>query len=175
MPRDRLGVIGRERSCPAETGGEHAFFGVGRWVMARSVMGGILGFLVGMVTALTLVIGVEVFSNLVHPFPPEFDQSHEQVCEHVRRYPVWVLGTVIPLWSFTAWCSSWIARRQGGWSPAVIVVALCLAAVGLNLWMLPYPTWFEVLIPVCVLLAGWWGCGPRRRSEVPDAHGGETC
>jgi len=142
--------------------------------MVRSVTWGLLGFLAGVVTALALVIGVEVFSNVVHPFPADFDQSHEQVCEHVRRYPGWVLAVVIPLWSATAGLSSWIARRLGGWIPAALVAALCLAAVALNLSMLPYPQWFKVLMPVGILLAGWWGCGRFRKSHAAMPGESET-
>jgi len=144
----------------------------GSWVMGRKIGWGVLGGIAGLATALAVVIAVEAFSMVVHPFPPEFDQSPEQVCEHVRRYPAWVLAVVIPLWSGAAASAAWVSRSLGGRLPAVLVAGACLGAVALNLWMLPYPGWFQGLVPIGVLAAGIWGGGLFRPRCTPSLPGG---
>jgi hypothetical protein len=126
----------------------------------------------GVATALVLVIAVEALSMVVHPFPPEFDQSSEQVCEHVRRYPAWVLALVIPLWSGTAASAALVAPRLEGSIPAILVAGLSLGAVVLNLSMLPYPGWFRGLVPVSVVAAGLWGAGLFLQRSPPLSAGG---
>ena len=54
----------------------------------------IVGIAVGMVLAFVLVIGVEGFSSVVHPLPAEFKGTMDEMCQHVARYPHWVLGVV---------------------------------------------------------------------------------
>lgn len=109
------------------------------------VIGGLVsGFLV----ALALVVAVEFFSSVVHPFPPDFAGTSAEMCRHVARYPAWVLAVVVPLWAATALVSTWLAGRIGGRGAALGVGVLLLAALIWNLSMLPYPVWFEV---ACVL------------------------
>lgn len=117
----------------------------------------------GLVVALVLVVGVELFSAVVHPLPESFDGSQEQMCAHVARYPAWVLAVVVPIWGAAALASTWIAGRLGNRASAIVVGALLVAAVGFNVSMLPYPIWFKaaclVVIPVAALAGGYCARG----------------
>jgi hypothetical protein len=101
----------------------------------------LLAVVAGMALALALVVAVEWFSAVVHPFPADFDGN---IGEHVRRYPNWVLGVVVLAWGATAAAATWVASRVGG-RPAGSVVALLLAwALVFNLTHLPYAMWFKI-------------------------------
>ncbi len=107
----------------------------------------------GMAVAFILVIAVEAFSAVVHPLPADFDGSMEQMCEHVARYPDWVLAVVVPMWGFTALAGTYIAGRLGNRGAALVVGALLLAGVAFNISMLPYTIWFKVVILLTIPLA----------------------
>ena len=52
--------------------------------------------LVGFVAAMVLIVGIEVVSSIVHPFPPGVDPTDYEVCKaHVARYPAWALLLVV--------------------------------------------------------------------------------
>lgn len=104
-----------------------------------------------------LVIAVEIFSAVVHPVPEDFDGSVEEMCEHVGRYPHWVLAAVVPMWGATAFIGTWIAGRVGNRPCAILIGLLLLAAVIWNVAMLPYPLWFKLVQPVVVAIAVVYG------------------
>jgi hypothetical protein len=110
----------------------------------------------GMVVAFILVVAVELFSAVVHPVPPDFKGTMEEMCLHVARYPQWVLAVVVPAWAGTAFVSTWLSGRLGNRFCALFIGILLLAAVIYNLSMLPYPLWFKVAnllaIPTAILL-----------------------
>jgi hypothetical protein len=121
------------------------------------------------VLALVLVIAVEMFSNVVHPLPP--DCTMEEMCAHVARYPHWVLGVVVLLWGGTAFISTWVAARLGNRGCGVFIGLLLLAAVAQNVSMLPYPSWFEVVILIAIPAAAWLGLGvAKREKQIPRAE-----
>ena len=107
----------------------------------------------GLAVALALVIAVEGFSELFHPFPPDADKSDMDVCKaHVAIYPTWVLAAAGVGWVLTVFAASWTAARLGpGRHPMIgaIVGVLLLAAAGFNVAMLPYAGWFKLF---CLLL-----------------------
>lgn len=105
------------------------------------------------VTALALLIAVEFFGAAVHPFPPDFEHTPEEMSAHVARYPQWVLAVVVPMWAATAFISTWLAGRIGNRGCAVFIAVLLLAAVMCNLSMLPYPLWFKVVQPIAIVIA----------------------
>lgn len=104
----------------------------------------------GMLLAFGLVIAVELFSAVVHPFPPDFKHTPDEMCAHVARYPEWVLQTVVVLWSATTYISTWVAARLGNVIAGMITGALLILAAAFNVSMLPYPTWFSAAILVCL-------------------------
>ena len=122
----------------------------------------------GMVLAFLLVIAVEFFSAVVHPFPPDFKGTSEEVCRHVERCPAWVLAVAVAAWGGTVLASTWTTGRLGNRGCAVFVGLLLLAGAVFNLSMLPYPTWFEVavviIIPLAIVAGVWWS---RRRVTAP--------
>ena len=73
----------------------------------------IAGTIAGLAVVFCLVIAVEIFSNWVHPLPPESEHSIEIMCAHVAAYPHWVLAAVVPMWGATAFAGAWVARSIG--------------------------------------------------------------
>ncbi len=124
------------------------------------------GILAGVVLAFLLVVAVEMFSAVVHPFPDDFDGSTEEVCLHVENYPQWVLGVVVPLWAATAFAGVWIAGRVGTRLASAIVALFILAAVVFNLSMLPYPLWFKLTTLLAVGAAVTIGIRWSRHKKV---------
>jgi hypothetical protein len=121
--------------------------------------------LVGLVLVFALVIAVEVFSSVVHPLPEDFDGSQQQMCQHVERYPAWVLAVVIPAWAATALVGVWIAQRFGNLVSSAIVGLLVLAALVFNISMLPYPLWFEIGMLLAAPVAMFAGIRWARRGK----------
>jgi hypothetical protein len=109
----------------------------------------------GMLVAFVLVIAVELFSAVVHPLPPDFGHTEAEMCQHVERYPAWVLAVVVPMWAGAALAGTWVAGRLGNRASALVVGVLLFAAVAFNLSMLPYPIWFKggclIAIPLAVV------------------------
>jgi len=58
----------------------------------RSAVRGLLAVVAGMALAFALVVAVEFFSSIVHPFPADFDGN---IPAHVKRYPHWVLAVFV--------------------------------------------------------------------------------
>jgi hypothetical protein len=83
----------------------------------KAVLLGIAGVVVGLLVSFALVMGVELFSAVVHPFPADFGGTEEEVCRHVERYPAWVLAVAVPAWAVTALVGTWIAHRIGNSIP----------------------------------------------------------
>jgi hypothetical protein len=100
----------------------------------------------GMIVALVFVVAVELLSAVVHPVPPDFGGTMEEMCQHVSRYPHWVLALVVPAWGATAFVSTWTAGRIGNRGSALLTGLLLLAAVVFNISQLPYPNWFKIVI-----------------------------
>jgi hypothetical protein len=132
------------------------------------VMRTALAIVAALAAAFVLFVAVELLSTIVHPTPPGFTGTQEEMCDHVARYPQWVLAVVVVAWSATAWIGVWIATRLGGRTAAAVVGLLLLAMVGFNVAMLPYPMWFKLAMPVCLAAACWYGMhfamrDPRRK------------
>jgi hypothetical protein len=110
----------------------------------------------GVLAAFVLVVAVELFSAVVHPVPPDFGGTMEEMCEHVARYPTWVLALAVPAWGLAAFVSTWTANKIGNRGSAIFVGLLLLAAVVFNISKLPYPIWFKVMsllvIPTALVL-----------------------
>src|SRR6476660_8477257 len=96
----------------------------------------------GMVVAFLLVVAVELFSAVVHPVPPDFGGTMEEMCRHVSHYPHWVLALVVAAWGATAFVSTRTAERIGNRGCGLATGLLLLAAAAFNISMLPYPIWF---------------------------------
>jgi hypothetical protein len=125
--------------------------------MIRTFVRTLAAALIGLFVAFVLIVGVEGFSAVVHPFPEDFGGTEEEVCRHVERYPPWVLALAVPMWAVATLVSTWIAQRIGNVYSLAIVGLLLLSALILNLSMLPYPIWFKVanllVIPAAIVAA----------------------
>jgi hypothetical protein len=122
----------------------------------------LLAVVAGMALAFVLVVAVELFSSVVHPFPADFNGN---ISEHVRRYPHWVLGVVVLAWGATSTAATWVASRVGGRLAGSVVALLLAWALVFNLTSLPYATWFEIAMlsafPIACLLGIRYGYGMR--------------
>ncbi|MBX3442158.1 MAG: hypothetical protein KF774_07105 [Planctomyces sp.] len=118
----------------------------------------VAGVLAGLGVLMLLVVGVELISNVAHPFPDDFQGTHEEVCRHVERFPAWVLGVAVPAWGAAALAGTWTARSLGNVAAAAIVGLLTFTALAFNVAMLPYPVWFKaaalVAIPAAIYAGG---------------------
>jgi hypothetical protein len=126
-----------------------------------------------MALAIVLVIAVELFSAVVHPVPPGFTGTPDEMAQHVARIPDWVLGVAVLAWSATAFASTWVATRIGNrWAGIAVILMLTLAIV-FNVSKLPYPTWFKVVMLSCFPVACYLGVmrGGRKSSPAADSHG----
>lgn len=120
----------------------------------------VAAIIAGLFTCVVLLIGVELFSAVVHPLPDDFAGTQAEMCEHVARYPQWVLAVVVPAWAAIALMSVWLARRIGNIFSAAIVGLLLFIALVSNLAMLPYPMWFKIAnviaIPAAIFAGVRW-------------------
>ena len=129
----------------------------------KSALRTLLAVVAGMALAFVLVVAVELFSSVVHPLPADFDGN---IPDHVRRYPGWVLGVVVPMWGATAWAATWVASRIGGRLAGALVTLLLASALAFNLSMLPYVMWFKIAMPAAFFVACLLGI--RRGARAPS-------
>lgn len=124
-----------------------------------------LAVIAGVVLAFVLVVAVELFSSIVHPFPADFNGN---IPEHVRRYPDWVLAVVVLAWGGTAAAATWLASRIGTRLAGAIVALLLAWALIFNLTQLPYTMWFKVVMFTAFPIACFLGIlyGQRFRTAV---------
>lgn len=130
----------------------------------NSFFASILGLCIAIGATIGLLIVVEMYSAVVHPFPEGGDESVESICKHVEQYPGWVLATVIPMWGAIAYLGTWISIKLGNWVSGYAMGALLIGALMLNMVMLPYPVWFKILQPITVLIAIFIAVGTPKRS-----------
>jgi hypothetical protein len=128
----------------------------------KSALRIVLAVVAGMAVAFALVVAVEFFSSIVHPFPANFDGN---IPAHVRRYPGWVLAVVVLMWGATAAAATWVASRIAGRLAGALVTLLLASALAFNLSMLPYVMWFKAAMPAAFFVACLLGIrtGSRRR------------
>ncbi len=123
----------------------------------------------GILVAFILVVAVELFSAVVHPLPPDFSGTTDEMCQHVERYPHWVLAVVVPAWAGTAFVGTWIAGRLGNRGSALFVGLFLLTGVIFNISMLPYPIWFKIasltVIPIAIV-AGFYLSSRRNAAAL---------
>jgi len=127
----------------------------------KSAVRTLLGVVAGMALAFALVVAVEFFSSVVHPFPADFDGN---IPAHVRRYPGWVLAVAGLMWGAAAAAATWVASRIGGRLAGAVVTLLLAAALAFNLSMLPYVMWFKAAMPAAFFVACLLGIRTGTRS-----------
>ena len=140
----------------------------------KTILRTILAIIAGMALAFALVVAVEVFSSVVHPVPPEFTGTMDEMCQHVARYPNWVLGVAVIAWSATTFVSTWIATKIGRPVAGVVVSLLLLLAIAFNVSTLPYATWFKVVMLSCFPVACYLGVrlGGRLKAKTEEGKRG---
>lgn len=110
--------------------------------IARSVGAVVVGF----IPAMILIIGVEVISDRLYPFPPGVDPHDMEVCRsHVAKLPAGIFLTAVVGWGMGTFLTSWLATRLGtGRHPVhgIVVGSFLFLGAVMNMLMLPYPIWF---------------------------------
>jgi hypothetical protein len=134
----------------------------------------IAAVLAGLIVLFLVVVGVELFSTVVHPLPEDFKGTKEELCQHVARYPHWVLAVVVPAWAVAAFASTWTARRFGNIYSAVVVGLLLLTGLVCNVAMLPYPTWFKIVSLLVIPAAAFAGGGVAPHRPLKSAGPAEA-
>src|SRR5271155_655670 len=89
----------------------------------------LLAVVAGKGLGFVLVIAVELFRAVVHPVPPGFTGTMDKMCQHVARYPHWVLGVVVLAWNATAFVSTWVATRIGNRLAGIAVILILTFAI----------------------------------------------
>jgi hypothetical protein len=130
----------------------------------KTVFRTVLAVVAGVALALVLVIAVELLSAVIHPVPPGYTGTMDEVCEHVARYPHWILGVVVLAWSATAFVSTWVATRIGNRLAGIFGVVILTSAIVFNVLKLPYTMWFKLVMLSCFPVACFLGvrCGGSR-------------
>ena len=148
--------------------------------MIRSLMRSIGAIFASLIVAMVLIVAVEVVTTIFHPFPAGADTTdHEVVEAHVEKFPPWVLGIAVVGWGVTTFVSAWIATRLGAVRhPAhgIAIGSLLLLAAAFNMFMLPYPVWFELatllILPLAIFGAVKFGRAPQpHQSDVETELG----
>ncbi len=129
----------------------------------KSALRTVLAVVAGMALAYAMVVAVELFSTIVHPFPADFDGN---IAEHVKRYPNWVLAVVVVAYGATAAAATWVASRIGNRLAGTVVALLLACALIFNLAMLPYTMWFKVVMLAVFLIACLLGLRQRQGDSV---------
>jgi hypothetical protein len=70
----------------------------------------------------------------------------DEMCQHVARYPHWVLAVVVLAWSATTFVSIWVATRIGNRLAGIAVILILTFAIVFNVSKLPYAMWFKVVM-----------------------------
>lgn len=136
----------------------------------KSAVRTLLAVVAGMALAFVLVVAVEMFSAVVHPFPPGLDPNAPgSIPAHVQRYPGWVLAVAGLMWGATAAAATWVASRIGGRLAGALVTLLLASALAFNLSMLPYVMWFKIAMPAAFFLACLLGIRGGWRAPSPAA------
>ena len=130
-----------------------------------------------LVVAMVLIIAVEAVSEVFHPFPPGVDPTDFEACKvHVARYPHWLLAVAGVLWGSTVFVSVWLANRLGARRHPVHGIAvgsLLVVAAAFNMYMLPYPIWFELFTLLAFVLAIFLGIKTGRGTHA-NRRGAES-
>jgi hypothetical protein len=121
--------------------------------------------LAGVALALVMVIAVELVSAVVHPVPPGYTGTMDEMCKHVESYPHWVLALSAAAWGGTAVASTWVTSRIGGRGCGAFVGLLLLAGVVFNIAKLPYPMWFKVVNLIAIPAAIYLGLRSPSRQK----------
>jgi hypothetical protein len=114
----------------------------------------VAAIVLGMLTAIVLIVALELIEPIVYPPPPGFDSnSPEQMRDYVALTPQWFLVVGVILWALTACVSTWLARKIGNRYASIVVGLLLMAMLVLNIALAPYPAWFKVAVLVAIPLA----------------------
>ena len=127
-----------------------------------------------LISAMALIVLIEVITLNFHPFPAGADTTDQEVVKaHVAAFPHWVLAIAAIGWSVTTFVSAWVATRLSTArhrAHGIAIGALLLLAAIVNMFLLPYPVWFVVVnlvgIPLAIYVAVKLGQAPALDETV---------
>lgn len=131
---------------------------LGRLGWLRNIIAGVIGMLAGQI----FVVLFELPGNFAHPAPTElmFSGDREAIWAFVQSLPLWCKVMVVSGWTIGTLSGTFVARRltpARGSVPALVVAALFMAAILINLSMIPHPIWMAVVGIVGGLFGGLSG------------------
>lgn len=117
----------------------------------------ILGVIVGWITAVAIIMIVEMIGSVFNPQPPRnfLKLSPEETAEYVKTIPIGAYLTVAFGYLLGAFAGGWMVtkiskQRDSSLLPLLVGILLTLGAVYNFFYMLPgQPVWFIVL---CLLI-----------------------
>ena len=144
--------------------------------MIQSLMRSIGAIIASLIIAIALIIAVEFITTSFHPFPDGADTTDQEVvAAHVKKFPNWILALGVIGWGVTTFVSTWIATRLGAGRHSghgIAIGSLLLLAAAFNMFMLPYPVWFELanlmILPLAIFGAVRFGRAPQPHQSVVE-------
>lgn len=114
----------------------------------------ILAVLLGGAVAFGVVLLVETMGHSIYPLPDGIDLTNpSEVAEYIKQAPTGMFFFVLAAWVLAAliggMIAAWIARKV---IFAVVIGVLVLIATGVNLFMIPHPTWFSITGVVALIV-----------------------
>ena len=117
----------------------------------------IMAVLLGIITAVACVTGIEALGHAIYPPPIDLDVGDtEQMAEYMQSVPLGALLSVLAAWTFATLIGGVVAGKISGEKPlvfATIIGAFMMAASVSTLIMIPHPTWFSITAIVLIILA----------------------
>jgi hypothetical protein len=119
----------------------------------------VVAALVGVITALVLVVGIEAVGHRLYPTPAGIDLSDpDQLRRYVDGLPVGAFLIVLASWVVATFVGGLVAAMVATSHPHLLagsIGVVILLATFANLVVVPHPTWFSVLAMVTVPVAAW--------------------
>ena len=116
------------------------------------------GVVLGMVTAMVVIMGIESLGHMVFPPPEGLNaQDSEQIIAYLEVIPPGALLFVIAAWCIGAFLGGLVAARICGrpYLYAGIICGVILLGTILNLVTLPHPLWFSITAVILIPLMAW--------------------
>ena len=129
--------------------------------MQHPIIKSVLAVILSIAVAVGLFMLIEGISSILHPWPADFSGTFEEITRHVENYPAWALALLGGVgYGATMLICTFIATRFGhnrnpwhGYGVGILLFAM----VVFNLNMLPYPTWYWILMLSVLPTAAYFG------------------
>src|SRR5688572_9988992 len=106
----------------------------------------ILGVIIGVALGIGIVMAGDAINHMLWPPPPEVQVTNpEAISDYMASAPITSLLGLPVTWAIAAFAAAFAAAKIGAqaWAGWVAGGLICVAT-GLNLIMIPHPTWMLV-------------------------------